>query len=284
MNSHRLSQRVVDLGMALRLGPAARFMLQYAPKSVQARAESWRYRILKSHLGDPLQTDPKMVPKDHKLVPEEALEGRYREALLVLIEKSGSEPLGDYLEFGVYEGTSLACMYRTLKGLNLAHVRLFGFDSFEGLPDTARIDDGGLWRSGQFRCDVKRTRQFLTQQEVDWHRVILVKGWFRDTLNDELTRKYRITKASVIMVDCDMYLSAREALNFSGPLIQDSAVIFFDDWHSGRLDEKNMGEKRAFDEFLHANPQFVAERVSSYHPNAEVFLVKRLHGALESQA
>lgn len=276
MNSHRLSQRVVDLGSALKLGRATRFMLQYAPKGVQTRAEMWRYRILNWHWTN-------LLKAGYKLVAEEALERRYREVLLMLKEKYGRESLRDYLEFGVCKGTSLACMYRALKSVNLAHVRLFGFDSFEGLPDTARIDDGGAWMPAQFRYDVELTRQFLTQQEVDWRRIIFVKGWFRDTLNDELIRKYNITKASVIMVDCDMYLSAKEALNFCAPLIQDAAVIFFDDWHWGGLAERNMGEKRAFEEFLHANPHFVAERLSSYHPYAEVFLVKRFHEALENQ-
>lgn len=280
MNSYRLRRWVFDLGSALKLGRAMRFILRYAPKGVETRAESWHYRILNWLLRKPSKTDHKLAPKDQKKVPVEALERSYREALLTLIEKCGGEPLGDYLEFGVYEGTSLACMYRALRNLDLTQVRLFGFDSFEGFPDTAELEEGRMWKPGALRYDVELTKQFLTQQEVDWHRVILVKGWFRDTLNDELIRKYRITKASVIMVDCDMYLSAKEALNFSSPLIQDLAVIVFDDWHSAGLAKRNMGEKRAFDEFLHANPQFVAKRLSSYHPNAEVFLVKRLHEGL----
>ncbi|NES01347.1 MAG: hypothetical protein F6J86_47610 [Symploca sp. SIO1B1] len=77
------------------------------------------------------------------------------------------------------------------------------------------------------------------------------------------------------MVDCDMYLSAKEALNFCAPLIQEEAIIFFDDWYSQNLDQKNMGEKRAFDEFLQENPHFSTEKLGSYTANAQIFRVFR---------
>jgi O-methyltransferase len=55
------------------------------------------------------------------------------------------------------------------------------------------------------------------------------------------------------MVDCDIYTSARDALAFVEPMIGDYAVMLFDDWHAGGLAEQNLGEKRAFDEFLRRN-------------------------------
>ncbi len=258
-----LSDRLLGLLRFLRLGGMLRFMLKHAPKKVQTRAEDWRTSILVRN-----------VPK---YVPEQALEDKYREVLLLLMEKCGSESLGDYLEFGVCYGTSIACMYRALKALGLERTRLIGFDSFEGLPDIARTDSGGVWCPGQFKSEIEFTKQFLAWQGVNPDRTILIKGLFSDTLNDALVQKHKITKASVIMVDCDLYQSAKEALDFCAPLIQDAAIILFDDWHSGGgLAQRNLGEKRAFDEFVSKNPQFTSEQLSSYHPNAEVFLVKRV--------
>ncbi|HEA65402.1 MAG TPA: hypothetical protein ENI07_01060 [Desulfobacterales bacterium] len=80
------------------------------------------------------------------------------------------------------------------------------------------------------------------------------------------------------MIDCDMYLSAKEALNFCVPLIQDRAIFFFDDWNVLRLADRNLGEKRAFDEFLAANPHLTAKEFSSYNgpkgiPHGKVFIV-----------
>lgn len=263
----RLLRRAVRLARALRVGRLAEPVLQHLPDRSRRRLEMWEHSIL-LHSGQ------------HLLVPPKALELKYREALILLIETRGTESLGDYLEFGVGYGSALACMYRACKSLGVEHIRLFGFDSFEGLPHTARTDDGGFWRPGQFRCDLALTRELLTGQGMDWDRTILVKGWFCDTLNNELVRRHGITKASVIMVDCDMHLSAKEALDFCAPLIQDVAVIFFDDWHAGHLADRNMGEKLAFDEFLNENPEFSSEpleELASYAPLAEVFLVERVH-------
>ncbi|MDB4441912.1 TylF/MycF family methyltransferase [bacterium] len=217
--------------------------------------------------------------KAARLVPELSLEDKYREAMLLLTKEYESKSLGDYLEFGVYHGTSMACMYRALKALELEHIRLFGFDSFEGLPDKAKTDDGGHWNPGGFKCDITFAKNLLTSRGVDLNRITLIKGWFSETLNNELVFKHNITKASVIMVDCDMYLSAKEALAFCEPLIQDAAIIFFDDWHTGGLAKKNMGEKRAFEEFLNENPQITTENLSQlrYSEWAEVFLVNRIH-------
>ncbi|MEQ1897404.1 MAG: class I SAM-dependent methyltransferase [Vicinamibacterales bacterium] len=207
--------------------------------------------------------------------PREELVARYSEVLRVLTPDGDATGLGDYLEFGVCFGYSLECMYAAADRHGLSQMRFFGFDSFEGLPDAARTDDGGYWSPRMFASDIRTTRRFLNKAGVDWNRVTLVKGWFSDSLNSDLMVRYSMRKASVIMIDCDMYLSAKQALDFCGPLIRDEAVIIFDDWYSGGLDEKNLGEKRAFETFLESG-DFDAEPLWRYPPNAQVFRVRRL--------
>lgn len=190
------------------------------------------------------------------------------------MDRIGRNEIGHYLEFGVYNGTSLLCMYRALKETGLEDVRLIGFDSFEGLPP----DLEGTWRAGDFKSTFEFTQAVLSLNGIDWSRVALVKGWFKDTLNAETARHHRIDKVGVVMIDCDLYAAAREALDFCRHLVKDQAIIVFDDWHSGGLDEKGMGEKRAFDEFLGANPQFSSshlENLSGYGERAAVFLLTR---------
>lgn len=72
-------------------------------------------------------------------------------------------------------------------------------------------------------------------------RVSLVKGWFDETLTPGMAKT--IGKASVIMVDCDLYASAKTALNFTADLIVEQAVLFFDDWADVGLAEKSLGER-----------------------------------------
>lgn len=182
------------------------------------------------------------------------------------------EALGDYLEFGVYAGASLTCMDQALKDLELNSVRLFGFDSFEGLPKAAKTEP--MWSPGMFKSGIEQTKGILARNGVDLDRITLVKGWFDETLTEPA--KYGIRKASVVMIDCDLYASAKTALRFCAPLIDDQAVIFFDDWWPAMLGARNQGEKRAFDEFLQENPSLTAREMSSYHPEAaKVFLVSR---------
>ncbi|MCA1454148.1 hypothetical protein I6F35_13105 [Bradyrhizobium sp. BRP22] len=185
--------------------------------------------------------------------------------------KHGHE-FGDYLEFGVSRGTSFAAMHDVLAKKELNTVRLFGFDSFEGLPPEAEREG---WKPGDFYSSISATRKYLNERGIDWTRSTLIKGWFKDTLNDETIQQYNIERASLIMVDCDIYSASRAALWFSESLIGDHAIIFFDDWGSGP--QKNrIGQIEAFDEFLGAFPHLKADPMPSYSENARVFLVSRI--------
>lgn len=251
MVRNRLWALLVFLYKALRV----KAWLKYAPASVR----EWRDRAKVKMRG--------------KLVTEEALKPKYLAGLLRLMNKYGSSSLGDYLEFGVYHGTSLIIMHRVLEELGLDHIRLFGFDSFEGLPTTAKTDDEGHWK-GLLKSEYDFTLQVLKTEKVNMDRVILTKGYYDATLNPALKQRHQLQKASVIMVDCVMYLSAKEALTFCESLIVDETMIVFDDWYP--LAEKGLGEKRAFDEFLKEYPYFEIEEFGDYPPHAKVFFVKRV--------
>jgi O-methyltransferase len=198
-----------------------------------------------------------------------------RNAVQYLNNRGQNERLGDYLEFGVYAGSSLATMFWLLKDLGAEHVRLFGFDSFEGFPDVVATDDEGVWgRSGDYRSDYEWTVEFLNTRRVDWNKITLVKGWFSETLNSGLLDKHNISNVSIALIDCDLYSSAKKALDFCAPLIRKETVIVFDDWHYSGLAERNLGEKRAFDEFLRENPHLSAQKFENYGRNSEAFLVR----------
>jgi O-methyltransferase len=202
-----------------------------------------------AHLGYPA---PKSLINEHQLRPQ------YAQALRYLQDTIGAENIGDYFEFGVCQGTSLLLMYNELLNSKLDHVRLFGFDSFAGLPP----DNEGIWKTGMFAVDYEQVVQSLDDQGIDWDRVTIIKGLYNDTLTDALIPKHGLRKASLIMIDCDLYSSAKEALDFCKPLILDETIIFFDEWNIFSGEDK--GEKRAFEEFLQENPEFRATSWSTY--------------------
>lgn len=160
---------------------------------------------------------PSVFP--HKREKFQKLEAAYRDALMLLAAASSSI-VGDYLEFGVYVGTSLLCMHRASNELGLRSLRLFGFDSFEGLPQSAAVESEGLWKPGQYRADLGLVREHLTGSGIDWSRTVLVPGWFEETLRPSLSRDLGIEKAGVIMIDCDISSSARSALEFCAPRLE----------------------------------------------------------------
>ena len=206
------------------------------------------------------------------LVPEDPFCDCVRQAVAKLQELEPSERLGDYLEFGVSRGTSMACTHSALRHAGLNHMRLIGFNSFEGMPSGAEKEG---WHKGQYRSSIQATRSYLKRRQVDLERVTLVKGWFKDTLTEETRRDHTIEKASLIMVDCDIYSASKDALNFCEPHIHKQAVIMFDDW-GWREEINEIGQKEAFEEFLAEHPDLTAETMPSYLPQvARVFHVRR---------
>jgi predicted O-methyltransferase YrrM len=249
----------------------------FAPARFRSWVERQRARVRQAELRAHIR-------QRSRLVPESALRTLLSRGLRDLIEHVGKNGLGSYLEFGVYNGTSLLCMYRELDALGLDHVRLFGFDSFQGLPPEAALEDEGRWEPGRCHSPLEFTTAVLASEGVDWRRVSLVPGWYSDTLKPETRQTLGIGKASVIMIDCDLYSSSKQALEFCAPLIEDEALILFDEFNPRGLSGKYAGERRAFDEFLREQGCFTAKPFGQYAPRTETFLVSRIRKAAESLA
>ena len=192
------------------------------------------------------------------LVNVQELGREVNKALSYLKRQFGTEKVGDYLEFGVCQGTSLLCVNSALERYQLGHVHLYGFDSFDGLPR----DEEGFWKTGDFNSEYLYTRHQLTEGGVDWNRTHLIKGWFEDTLNAVTAAELELERCSLVMVDCDLYASSLAALRFCAPLLTETSIIIFDDWNP--LAARNMGEKRAFAEFLAENPSFSVAEFGNY--------------------
>jgi O-methyltransferase len=203
------------------------------------------------------------------------LEQNLTEAINLLRGRLGSDEVGDYLEFGVYAGGTMTCADRARRAAGIEQMRLFGFDSFEGLPPEAEKINPERWSAGMFACTVEEARENMRRGGVDVERVRLVKGWFDDTLTDDTRREHGIDRAGVIMLDCDLYSSSRTALEFIAPAIGPAAVLVCDDWrHSGED-----GQQRAFHEFLQRH-RLRAEPLGHYRASGmpdggRMFLVER---------
>jgi O-methyltransferase len=135
----------------------------------------------------------------------------------------------DFLEFGVYEGSSI----RLWSQLNReAHSRFVGFDSFVGLPEswTKKITEGTFDVGG-------------TVPQIDDERVSFVKGWFQSTLPGFLG-KFTPRSRIVIHNDSDLYSSTLFTLVTLHRLLVSGTVIIFDEYSSARHEFRAFADYR----------------------------------------
>jgi O-methyltransferase len=213
------------------------------------------------------------------LVPKQELARIYTSLLDEVVDPRTGP--GVYLEFGVFAGDSMAVMARVSAEHGWPDLPLVGFDSFEGLPATVGDSPHDeAWYAHQFSCPESLALENLRDQGVDLDRVELVKGWFDETLTDELAARLvaRHGHASVVMVDCDAYVSAVPALAFLDRFIVDRTAVVMDDWYAFNADEGGRGVQRAFEEWLERSPQLTAEAIDDYRHtgfSGKVFVVSR---------
>src|SRR3954462_15437518 len=134
---------------------------------------------------------------------------------------------GMALEFGVFEGRSLAVIADARKGREV-----YGFDSFQGLPEDYRPHV----RQGAFAVDR------LPQVEG----AELVVGWFDDTLPGFL--ETHPGPVDFLHVDGDLYSSAVTVLDLVGPRLQPGSIVIFDEFFNYPGWQKH--EFRAWEEYL----------------------------------
>lgn len=134
---------------------------------------------------------------------------------------------GLYLEFGVFSGRTINHIAR------LVDQPVYGFDSFEGLPERWR----DTWGAGHFKMkELPKVAQNVT----------LIKGWFDKTLPEFL--KTHPEDVAFLHVDCDLYSSTQTIFACLAPRIKAGTVIVFDEYfnYTGWKE----GEYKAFQEFI----------------------------------
>ena len=103
----------------------------------------------------------------------------------------------------------------------------------------------------------------------------MVKGFYKDTLKDKTTIDLKIDKARVVMIDCDLKESARLALEFIKPSIQEGTIILFDDYvyFKGSVIK---GECGAFNDFRKKYPEILFRRIFDYGYGSKAFIAYKI--------
>jgi Methyltransferase domain len=150
-----------------------------------------------------------------------------RKLLTMAMEKADLDRNTLICEFGVYSGKTINHI------ASLAMRTVYGFDSFEGLPE--RWGDG--FGKGHFKVStLPKVRP----------NVVLIKGWFDKTLPAFI--KDRGESIGFLHVDCDLYSSTKTIFEILSHRIHPDCVIVFDEYFN--YPSWQDGGYKAFHEFL----------------------------------
>ena len=138
-----------------------------------------------------------------------------------------------WLEFGVASGNTINYISK------FTNDKVYGFDSFEGLPEKWRdgFDKGLFSRNGN-----------LPQVNSN---VELIKGWFNETLLNFINTHNK--KVSFIHMDADLYSSTKYIFDVLKDYINTDCIIVFDELVNYPGFDGDKGELKAFYEFITEN-------------------------------
>lgn len=207
------------------------------------------------------------------LVPPEEFKKFFNKCVKILQDIKGKD-IGDYYEFGIFNGSSISSAYLTARKLGLESMDFYGFDAFEGLPEEAEFEDDGIWKKGFYTCSFEKMKECLREKGIDPNDLNWINGWYKDTLNDEALKTLERKKLGIVFIDCDTYSSSKSTLDFIGPLLTEPTIFCFDDWKLNDLDIKELGEYKSFNEFLEKNTHLEATEIKSYNRKSKSFLIQ----------
>lgn len=178
---------------------------------------------------------------------------------------------GDYVEFGVYQGSSFVESYkqyktfdrwlqgqlvspekwrRTVAQAYSSHkVHFHGLDTFAGMPKNA--EGNATFAEGTYVSSHVAVRAKCIGAGMQPTNFSLYQGLFSETASSLAQRLS--PKIAIANIDCDIYGSAVDALEAIRGRLQLGCVLMFDDYNAYCADNKQ-GERRAFREFCNTIP------------------------------
>ena len=217
------------------------------------------------------------------------------ENLIHFIKENHNKIEGDIVEAGVYKGHSLISIAKLLKDLGSTK-KVYGFDTFSGFPPiyhekdqlkefkklfeedlisenhfnsvllnqeiienfsnkSFKKDTKNISSSGEF----ENTNLDLLYRKIDYlelDNIVLVKGKFSESMKGF----NEIEKIMSAVIDCDLYESYKDSLNFIWPLLSEGGFIHLDEYYS----LKYPGARRATLEFIeNINDAFLYQKSDS---------------------
>ncbi len=142
--------------------------------------------------------------------------------------------LGNYYEFGVWNGDSVIEFWKILRGRDQQRNQawhFYGFDTFQGLPAPRGYEDAHAFvGEGSFRSEgLSYVSERLVRAGIPAQQFTLTEGLFEETLTTDLKQGIPHPRTSIVNIDVDYSSSTVCALNWLHDVLIDGSIIYFDD-------------------------------------------------------
>lgn len=178
-------------------------------------------------------------------------------------------PEGDFVETGVYFGTTASIIMNVLMHFDTCGRKLYAFDSFEGLPPPQK-EDNGQGKTGRYKASYDTFVNNLKAVGSFDDRLIIAKGWFKDTCPIS-----PVKKIAFLRLDGDLFASTMDAITALYDRVVPGGYIYVDDY--GTFEGCRVAiDKFRYERRIYEPLNFVQENASKRYLNAEaVWWVKR---------
>ena len=185
---------------------------------------------------------------------------------------------GDYLEFGVFTGSSFCHSIRCFKKLlkanpKISKTRFYGFDSFKGFGHLNQIDEHPYYRDENFITDLSKVEKRVHNVAGSVIEAKLIPGFFSESLKKG-AKNIGINKAKIIFIDSDTFTSANQALSFCKTIVQIGTYIILDDYFSYR-GRDDRGVRYAFSKFI-IESRIKVRQIYTYGMGGVVFIISEI--------
>jgi len=152
-------------------------------------------------------------------------------------------------------------------------VFFYGLDSYEGFPEISDADRkyapaGSSYLSRRLFADTTEREVMAYVRDGHEGSFEIVKGFFLETLPRLPERRY-----AFVVIDCDLYSSHMDCMQYFYDRLLPGGVMFFDDYHSKQYPMA----ANAIDDFLTDRPEkliHVAYAIPKGN-NLKTYIVKR---------
>ena len=157
---------------------------------------------------------------------------------------------GDYLEFGCHGCMTFALAYHN--AVKHGHkAKLWAFDSFQGLPASKDPKDfHPMWAENAMSTALDQFHKLCSSRGIPRKAYHVVPGFYDKTLA-AISETEEPTNIALAYVDCDLYSSTKDVLEYLLPRLKHGMIIAFDDyfcWSATKISGERMAMLELFSE------------------------------------